>query len=447
MTRRLAALLLAAACSVETEHTVSAAPLPVVDATPLIDPTDATSASILYPDARALFYGPQGLHRSCGANEGVCHNDKEYPDLSSLGALELTIQAPCNVNREGPRMHDLCEREGDFLQVGARRVELGSMRSTAQKGEVIYSGAPHPLEAYLRDPVRPKAKVLDVQRKTLAGYSTLGQVVRRGGKRASRRLQARLPGFRDMKKYKIPRDRYYAERRRLATALNGVRPAEVRFGDPNRNGIFGADLGGALVVPGHPEKSYLLRRLVDPTAGPLMPRANCCAWTKAALRATHCWIAGLSSNGSNAREPIDYANCPPGPVEDVAYPTPGPSCETGGMCPVAPRISADSEATWPVVYEILSTHCSDGQCHGGDDSTELDVLTPNTARASLDKLIVPGDPAQSELYRRLSPQHCPDASCTLMPMGADALPPTTRRLIHDWIQAGAPMPDGFAGAP
>ena len=447
MKLRVVALLLAAACSVEAEPTVAPAPVASENVPPLVDPTDAATASILYPDARALFYGPQGLHRSCSANEGVCHNDKEYPDLSSLGALELTIRAPCNVNREGPRVHDLCEGEGDYLQVGPRRVELGSLRSMLPKGERVYFGKPHPVEAFLREPVRPRAKVLDVQRKTATGFSTLGQVVRRGAKRESHRLQARLPSFRDMKRYKIPRNRYYAERRRLALALDGTRPGDVRFGDPNRNGIFGADLGGALVVPGDPEKSYLLRRMVDPTAGPLMPRANCCAWTKAALRATHCWIAGLTPSGSNARDPIDYANCPPGPVEDVAYPTPGPGCEVGGMCPVAPRISADSEATWPVVYEILSTHCGDDQCHGGDDGTELDVLTPNTARASLDALIVPGDAAQSELYRRLSPKHCPEDRCTLMPMAADPLPVATRRLVHDWIQAGAPMPEGFAGEP
>src|SRR5262249_37653453 len=57
-------------------------------------------------------------------------------------------------------------------------------------------------------------------------------------------------------------------------------PQAIQLGDANRNGVFGASLGGRLIKPGDPEKSYLFKRLYDAEAGPLMPLANCCSWTK-----------------------------------------------------------------------------------------------------------------------------------------------------------------------
>ena len=83
------------------------------------------------------------------------------------------------------------------------------------------------------------------------------------------------------------------ETRERALTRAGI-PAErdaVQFGDPNRNGVFGVALGNRLIYAGHPERSYLIRRLTDPSAGPLMPLANCCFWSKESLRALWCWIA------------------------------------------------------------------------------------------------------------------------------------------------------------
>src|SRR6202040_1123111 len=40
--------------------------------------------------------------------------------------------------------------------------------------------------------------------------------------------------------------------------------AQVEMGDPNGDGAFGADLGGALVKPGQPLKSYLFLRVLSP---------------------------------------------------------------------------------------------------------------------------------------------------------------------------------------
>ena len=95
----------------------------------------------------------------------------------------------------------------------------------------------------------------------------------------------------------------------MSAALSGAGqhadPTAIQLGDPNRNGTFGRALGGRLIAPGRPERSYLLKRLTDPSAGPIMPRANCCYWTKDSLRAVYCWIAGMRPDGSNATGPID----------------------------------------------------------------------------------------------------------------------------------------------
>lgn len=217
-------------------------------------------------------------------------------------------------------------------------------------------------------------------------------------------------------------------------------PLALHLGDPNGNGVYGAELGGALVVPGHPEKSYLMARLVDPSAGPLMPRANCCSWTKESLRALYCWITGLAADGSNALAPIDYASCPPGPREDVAYPEPGPTCEASGMCPVMPRAtSGPRDATWAAVYEkVLRPRCAGGACHTDAARALLDLKTEDAAyRAALDH-VVPRSPEKSELFVRISPDLCKAPACTPMPPKAAPLDAESRALVKRWIERGAP---------
>src|SRR5207253_2672966 len=71
-------------------------------------------AAIDYPTLAELYGAPRGLYAGCGPNNNVCHNSKQYPDLSSLGAVLDDIDAPCNQLVDKPeRMHDLCERTGD----------------------------------------------------------------------------------------------------------------------------------------------------------------------------------------------------------------------------------------------------------------------------------------------------------------------------------------------
>jgi hypothetical protein len=268
-------------------------------------------------------------------------------------------------------------------------------------------------------------------------YATIASVEHAGGGRSENLVVRTLDGDSDS----------YEANRRLLAAIDGSWPGAIRFGDANDNRVYGAELHGALVAPGHPERSYLWRRLTEATAGPLMPRANCCQFSKATLRAMFCWIAGLDSDGSNANEPIDYARCPPSPVESLVYPHPGPGCEVAGMCPVSESTTMGAVPTWSAVYGILATNCGDEACHGNNVDTSLDVSTPEAARRTLDDLLAAQYPAASELFRRVSPELCHSNVCELMPLGGDPLPPATREFLRRWIVQGAEIPRGSAGAP
>jgi hypothetical protein len=218
-------------------------------------------------------------------------------------------------------------------------------------------------------------------------------------------------------------------------------PDAIQLGDPNRDGVFGRDLGAALIVPGAPERSYLMRRLMDPTFGTLMPLANCCFWTRDALRATWCWIAGLDEDGGNALEPIDYAACPPMPPEydRLVYPEQGPMCETSGMCPVR-AVDPTEEPSFGAVIGLVRASCAGAACHVGGPA-DLRFRIPMDDAAAYDAIlaqVVPGDPMASPLYRRISPDLCMLPDCAPMPLGRPPLAERDRAIVRAWIEEGAP---------
>jgi hypothetical protein len=217
---------------------------------------------------------------------------------------------------------------------------------------------------------------------------------------------------------------------------NPADPVQISIGDPNRNGTYGAELGGKIIKPGDPQRSYLLRRLTDPNAGPLMPRANCCFWTKPALRALWCWVAGLDDTGANALAAIDYDSYPPSPAVDLLYPDPGPECESSGLCPIE-AAGDPNEPTFPSIYtNILVPKCGGEGCHDREPAGYVDMRSEQAAYDTLLPKVVPGDPASSVLYQRLFDATCP-APCRTMPLGRPVLPDADRDLIGQWITDGA----------
>jgi hypothetical protein len=88
--------------------------------------------------------------------------------------------------------------------------------------------------------------------------------------------------------------------------------AAARAGDPNRNGVYGADdpnAAGALIVPGSPAKSYLFGRITGSVPGTRMPLANQ-PLSNAEYAAIACFIEGLDPDGdASALDEIDYDRC------------------------------------------------------------------------------------------------------------------------------------------
>jgi hypothetical protein len=395
-------------------------------------------ARALYPDLAHLYEGDQGIYRGCGPNGGVCHNGNEFPNLDSIGSIVDNIGRDCNQKRDNATsVHDMCERKGDLVELptlpATKQIEIGWVGAVDNSGDppriwkltlrdsassVVGSLGRMPLTRdgafvlYLRDylqsavldPTDPTGRtiILTLTPPPGSGYDFGSEVAKHFAKIG-------IPGTSDA---------FYV-------------------GDPNRDGIFGADLGAKFIKPGDPQRSYLLRRLTDPSAGPLMPRANCCFWSKPALRALWCWVAGLDATGSNALAPIDYDRCPISPGVLLSYPDPGPECEAQGLCPVV-ATGGTNEPTFPSIYtEILVPKCGGEGCHDREPlSGGLDMRAEDTAFTTIRNKVVVGDPAASTLIQRLDPALC-QAPCKTMPLDRATLPPEDLARIETWIRNGA----------
>jgi hypothetical protein len=121
---------------------------------------------------------------------------------------------------------------------------------------------------------------------------------------------------------------------------------------------------------------------------------------------------------------------------------------------VEPYLVVAIEPTWPSIYEVvIQSRCASSACHGGasppaglslsDREDALATLLSADASASSDcqgqgRLVVPGDPDASLLYRKLTlhvgdPMLCGGP----MPSGSGALADRYVTAIRDWIAAGA----------
>jgi hypothetical protein len=400
-------------------------------------PASDDGAAALYPTLAALYEGPQGIYAGCGPNNGVCHNSKQFPDLSSLGSVVDHVGDPCNQLVDQPsKMHDLCERRGDFAVVDGMRAEIGRVERIEGDGLSwrIVLAAPYQGSSaatgvrFERDEEAGARVINELYDVTLAADPADANAV-------LVTLPAEAPELGD-------EDPVIYMRQALDGAGVPADPTAVSVGDPNGNGVFGATLGGRLIDPGHPERSFLLRRLTDPAAGSLMPLANCCHWRMEAVRALWCWTAGLSADGANALEPIDYQSCPPGPtVDHLVYPVLGEACEGSGACPVQSNLPSSDEPTWSNVYgNVMTRRCAGGGCHFDGDGAKLPLDDEDTAYQHLvgGGLVVPGDPSSSVLVQRITRTCAPGASCDRMPLGLDPLPAAEIEALVGWVAAGAP---------
>jgi hypothetical protein len=401
-----------------------------------VAPPTVDEAAKRYPDFATLW--TNSLARTCGPNNGVCHQDKQFPHMEREPSLFAGINGRCNQLRIDRRtIQNICEPTGDTLRIGAFSSVIGNV--TPKPSEV----SPTTLEITLRDPA-PDALALDsavVVRKRPGVPDTEWPLKDAVKSIAGKTIVVDYDRLASVGGYS-----YGVLQRFLWPQLYLVDgdDAQVELGDPNGDGFFGADLGGALIKPQKPLESYFMLRLLAPLpqgqkttsltgqAGvvePQMPIANFTHWDGVpSIVAAWCWIAGLAPDASNADAPIDYEHC------DLAAMPP-------------PVVADDHAVSWSAIYEgTLKPRCS--SCHNTKASppSKLVLDDPGLAYATLLGIngarpsqsetlpfVTPGDSAKSYLYLKLSPT---PPSGAQMPSGG-ALPEAAVTAIKTWIDQGA----------
>ena len=242
----------------------------------------AVTAQAEIPDALTLH--TRVIARTCAPNGGVCHNTKEYPDLHTPGNFVTAVSRPCNQDlaAEPENIFDGCEPEADSIEVGNFKAKIAFLGLETYDEFTGNYGRPIRVD-------KPATKTSN------------GDDIRfeRGGEKIveGTGLFFMEEGETDgwlLNLYNLDYPSYLA----LQTVVGG---------DPNGNGVFGAEDGWAVITPGKPEKSYLWARITGTVPGTRMPLANQ-ALSNPEYDAVACWIETLGHSAS-VTEKIDYDAC------------------------------------------------------------------------------------------------------------------------------------------
>jgi serine/threonine protein kinase len=156
-----------------------------------------------------------------------------------------------------------------------------------------------------------------------------------------------------------------------------------------------------IVVPGDPEHSRLIQRISDGSMPPEEEETHLPRVTQEELNILTDWIVG---------------GAPALPPDDPAQPTP----------PVVPYSELAAKT-----MGIFEEHCY--KCHKYDVAKGGIKILNYRLLVTVRKMVVPGDPDKSELYRLITTTN----KKIRMPKD-DELPRDAIATIRDWIEAGAP---------
>ena len=261
--------------------------------TPTPDPNAhawVQEAQVTYP--RLLDLQQKVFSNTCSPNPNVCHNSSNYPQLRTAGATVAAINSPCNVEiPDRTQGWDNCERPGDVLYAGSSFVTRVAWidRIGPQTWRVGMEQPPEVTASVVPRIVAPDGEtILNTEP---AGWDvTIALVENTAHAMVTVNEQDEF----------------------LAEFLDAVL-ATVIGGDPNENGVWGADdlqgQEGAIVYPGDLSRSYLWGRITGTVPGSRMPLANT-PITNAGYVAIACWIEGLSPEGEHDPDDlIDYDTC------------------------------------------------------------------------------------------------------------------------------------------
>lgn len=368
-----------------------------------VDAPKYTGSNELVLEAVSRYRTGSDLHRkvvvrTCGPNDGVCHNQKEYPDLRTPASFLGAINAPCNVQPgDFSAVDDRCELLGDRFRIDNQNfqgieigyleyipgshvaVEDGKLPAADAPGLHIYLRTAIPVERhniwgggqFIRTFVNEDQIVEDL---TYATFSSRWWILDGGT-----HLMAEVADWQ-------------------LDRVNELLAVGVIQGDMNRNGIYGARESKPvpLIKPGKPEESYLLGRLRgtmggEDVPGSRMPLANQ-PLTIPEMLALYCFIEGLPTDGSlpNMNSPINYRDC--------SYTEDPESLNLLG-----------AGVTWKGrISKVFDANCSG--CHGGTsppegldlrgESAYLHLMGESVQKPGM-KLVEPGNPDASYLWLKL----------------------------------------------
>jgi hypothetical protein len=220
------------------------------------------------------------ISRSCSPNPGVCHASNNHPDLSSAANVLAALRQPCNLEMPDPiKGWDACERPADRIVAGDFAASIAWLE-------------PIPSSSDWRVTMRDAPRVTE---------SRLAEV-----ESASGEVVVKMPGA---LRISLVRGTVTA----TLTTSDYQTPFRIVPGDPNRNGIFAAEVPdlppARLIYPGSLEQSYLWRRITGTVPGSRMPLANQ-ALSNLEYVAIACWIEGLAANPEpEPDDAIDYSRC------------------------------------------------------------------------------------------------------------------------------------------
>lgn len=368
------------------------------------------------------------IYRTCTPNDGVCHNEKEYPDLHTPANFVDVIGAPCNVQPgDYTSVWDRCEPAGDRFSLDQfdGKVEVAWIE-LVEGEEVEFSDENPPdetspgLHVVLRDPVPMEETSVGSNARFYRDFGGEELVFARFRTQWWKVADNHLVG-------QVGQDR--------SDDANRLVAAGIRQGDQNRNGTFGAEIGPniPMIKPGEPEQSYLVARIRGEAGGEQIPGSRMPLANQPLditdMVALFCFIESIPTDSEpNLADAIDYNAC--------SYADDPESLNLlGEGVTYATRIS-----------KILEANC--GGCHGGAaPSEQFDVLSDGTYERLLEPsvqnpdmpLVTPGDPMQSYMWLKL----IGDDSIVGDPMPVDPLD-GSRTLteaelgdIETWIVNGA----------
>lgn len=386
---------------------------------PTIEPFDVP---VRYRDVVELF--DQGIARTCSLNGGVCHNSNSYPDLHSVNALIATANRPCNAGSiDRNEVNDACEPVADHVVIPSRDIDVRVVWAEVKPEE---QNVPYYALSEIRLFVDPPTTFPFAGAMDMEIHRSTGEIFHVGGRGAFVQVS-------DADKITINLTRVAGDDKRFFDArVFPPGPNRLWVGDQNHNGVEGAARGAMkLMVPGDPEASYLMRRMIDESYGERMPR-QCRTWDDRANQALACWIQGLKTDGAgavtNGLDPIDYDHC---------------TVEVKGLGRCAPVGGVGLAA----VEDIFNRSCGGAACHVNQAGPAAGLdLSPGkvreslvgkaaTGRSGLD-LVVPGDPGTSYLWCKLIGE-CVERDGARMPSLAPPLPAAELETIRAWIADGA----------